>query len=560
MAKHLNLGEGQGKPQAYSPKPDRSLWLDWETGHGLDDDGRLIEPIMDSRRKKVRLADLLETARRFDMDRIMVCGKEPQGWAWLVPAPNMGEGPEAWEKFLPGWEDAGSNHDDPARGRFRHSETGHHVHVQLASEWITRQCSPGQALWTYQRVTEVMQTAIGRDWALMRNPAATGMNLWKLRVGASSYGMEAMDPTIGALIQATDPQHRIESFTAEMRCGCGDCIPLITTAELEGFTYADGRFMFHAIPKDLGAAPARMLTAQEATDLQAADPFHPARYRVRVTINEFWDSVGPFPVQREEGFGWHYPNRPGCTFETWVDSAELRAALPSGAIGRLEILEGIALTKCRPMDPYVNLITKMLDLTGKLVEAGQPVSPVGQAAVASVIKHMYRASIGYMSRRPRLHATSVTDPNLIPDGALEIKHVGNLWTFKTPHHFNSRDWETWHPEIAARVWGASRARMLDTPVAKSLLDATSGTSKTKAKFGLFQIDPDQLIAIQGDAIYTTRPLRWTLPERLGGGDDGADGRIRIKGYLPGPIAAPHDRVERQLLSDKSEREGWEGRF
>ena len=74
-------------------------------------------------------------------------------------------------------------------------------------------------------------------------------------------------------------------------------------------------------------------------------------------------------------------------------------------------------------------------------------------------------------------------------------------------------------------------------------------------YGALQIDPNQLIGIQGDAIYTTHPEQWTLPEEHGGIDDGADGRIRLKGYLAGPLPAPLTIDERQKLSNQAEERG-----
>lgn len=564
MSRHIQHGIDAARPAPHRPIPDRILWLDWTSGRGLDWDGRSVEPIMDSRRKYVRLVDLLETARHHHADRIMLCGKEPSGWSWLVPAPSMGSGPEAMQKFLPGWVDTGSYLERPARGRFQHVETAQKVQVMLASEWIPGGCDPVRGLWTFNRVTEVVAEAIHRDWGLMRTPSATGLNIWKL-TAAPSYDMAPMDPTIGALIQHTEPQHRFESFLATDRCGCGDCIPLIDSAEIEGFCYADGRFMFHVVPKPLGAAPAYMMSGDEAEQLYRQDPYHPARYRVQVTMDEFWMGPGLFPVKHDNPeLGWHYPNRGGCTFETWVDSHELTKGLASLGVERLEFLEGIRLTKTNSMEPFVGAIDRMLKLTEQLKEGGQDVSPMGKAAVASVIKAMYRSTIGAMSRRARLTSHFTADADQVPADSIDLERVDNGWRYKTRAATNPRDWETWHPEIAARVWGASRARMLETPVAKSLLDrdaiiGADGKRKTRT-YGLLQIDPEQLIGIQGDAIYTTRPMEWTLPEDLGGGDDGKDGRIRIKGYLPGPLPTPQSTSERQVLSNKAEAEGWQGKI
>ena len=106
---------------------------------------------------------------------------------------------------------------------------------------------------------------------------------------------------------------------------------------------------------------------------------------------------------------------------------------------------------------------------------------------------------------------------------------------------------TWHPEIAAQLWGEARCQVL---AGRRRVDGRS------LPFGALQIDPEQLIGIQGDAIYTTEIQPWTLPTRQGGMDDGENGRIRIKGYLQGPMPAPQTIDERHVLSDRAEEAGW----
>jgi hypothetical protein len=46
-----------------------------------------------------------------------------------------------------------------------------------------------------------------------------------------------------------------------------------------------------------------------------------------------------------------------------------------------------------------------------------------------------------------------------------------------------------------------------------------------------------------------------MPIEDGGGDDGKTGRLRLKGYLSGPVKTPITRDDRNRLRAKSERGG-----
>ena len=48
---------------------------------------------------------------------------------------------------------------------------------------------------------------------------------------------------------------------------------------------------------------------------------------------------------------------------------------------------------------------------------------------------------------------------------------------------------------------------------------------------------------------------WALSVAQGGGDDGKDGRLRVKGVLPGPLEAPRSGSERAALSEQAEQAG-----
>lgn len=546
------------RPQPHRPEPIPTVWLDFETGAGLDNEGRPITPIIGGRRRRPQLVDLLETARHHHARDLVLCGVVPaQPGEWLLPNQRtVARGGE----HTPGWVDIGHYLEDFGMGRFRHEETQQRLNVRLAREWFPepspeQALDPAKARSAWESLTWVVQQAIKRDWPLMRLPAQTGLNIWKLRA-PESYGMEHLDPDIGQEIQENEPQHRFEHYVeGPARCGCGDCLSLIPAGtELGAFAFADGRFMFHgAPPKELGAAPAWRLTRSQAANLFATDPWHPARYRIRFTVPAFWNHVGMFPVRQKSGAAraWHWPNRPGSVHETWADSREVNLA--AEWFWQVEILEGVQFTKAASLQPFAYAIGKMLELAETLVVDGQPASPRRRQVVASAIRHMYRTTIGSLARRSRTTSGFATDPSKVPAhavGGVTPLHGG--WIYQVPTLAKPSDADTWHPEIAARVWATSRVQVLSSPTAL----VTRGRAAGQKRYGALEVAPEQLIGIQGDALYTGEILDWTLPEKLGGGDDGRSGRIRLKGVVPGPLVAPVDWAARQRLSHEAEQRGW----
>lgn len=141
----------------------------------------------------------------------------------------------------------------------------------------------------------------------------------------------------------------------------------------------------------------------------------------------------------------------------------------------------------------------------------------------------------------------------VPGNAVgAVTQAAGGYVYQIPAPSRPGDADTWHPEIAAMVWAASRTAVLRTPTAK----VSRGRRAGHSRYGALEIPPEQMIGIHGDAIYTTKIQDWTLPSTVGGGDDGKTGRIRLKGFLPGPVDPPTDTANRMLLSSEAETRGW----
>lgn len=560
---------------AARPKPRPGIlvptvWLDYGTATGVTAQGQPVMAILGGRRTKhAQLVDLLNTALNQHVARLVVCGAFPaDGREWLLP----GEGVD-WEDFLPGWEAGNPHLEGDITGRFTHVETGQKLELRTSRAWFpTYPLTPQQTQWATLELGRIVAEAVKwQGWPLLENPGATGRNLWK-HLAPASYDMARMDPEIGRFIQATSPQGRNEHLVdGPSRCDCGSCLPTIAAGtQVPGFCYVDGRFMYGGVvTDDVGAAPAHWLNAADAEALFKAKPLYPARYHVRFTVPDGWDTLGLLGVKRRDQdpeSGWHWPNKPGTTWETWCDSAELNLAVTQGwDEPELEIIEGIKLTKANSLQPLANATDRMLTA---VAERWAGKNPAAASVLSSAIRQMYRVTIGSFSARPPLTTVTVQDPEQIPPSVETFETVRDPDTGRVTGYLYKvatrvQDPDTWHPEIASRVWALSRTRTLCTPIAKS---PHNGDGKVAPKRGALDIPPEQLIGVQTDAIYTTVAPEWAFPlETQGqvagqwtaiGGDDGRNGRMRMKGYVPGPMTVPQTRTERQELVTQAERNGY----
>lgn len=580
-------------PSSASKDAEPTVWLDFATAAGVNDAGDPVAPPEHASEGPV-VWQMLETALAAGATKVMVAGKAPTRADWLLADQNQPQ-----EQFTPGWVVGEKGHwlGDFPQGRFIHSATNQQVNVLLIEQWFPGQgpMDPSAARYCHRLLTQLVSDGLRRPgWVLSRLPGNAFAEIWRrvapwqesLKGQGSSkrpphYAMDHVDDDLGQLIQNNDPQHRIEIYTGQGRCGCGDCLPLVEdTAEM--LAYADGRFMYQGIIHDtIGAAPLKPLTAAEATALfDSSKGWAPARYRIRYTIPEVWkqppgDSaegeptvhVGLFPckIQFDDGeWRWHWPNRPGSTHEAWADAAELRLARQWWPDDAVEIVEGIAYTEVNSMGAVANLFGQLqkavdeLKVTsqGKPVDASEQLKAVMQAGV----RNLLLVGIGSLARRRWSRNVIVESPGHFPAGTEFERNENGTYTFQEPTAITSWDRDTWHPEIAARIWGAARAEVLQTRQARK---------HGVGHHGALSIPASELIAIQGDAIYTTTPRLWNLPVSVGGGDDGATGRIRIKGVAePGDvpdshradegnaIRLPRNRTELNQLSAWAEQSQW----
>lgn len=533
------------KPRVLFPKDEPTLWVDVRSGRAIDHTGRIGPIPAGPRRKSPNLTDCLDAAGRGLYQRIVFVG----------PVPPPREGIRHWLYVeTPGWKPL-HLWRNPSAGRFTpENPEGDEdtnpkrfaIEVRTSAEWFgALDLNPAQARDAWQTLwNTITQLSPGsRELGLMRSPAATGTNLW----AASLPRDLKLTPTpqdIREELHYTSGQHHIDQFVQGSECDCGDCRPLVSPTQagkIPGFYYVDGRFMYSSVCRELGIAGKRM-TGEECRQLlffSEKGRYARARYRVTARVPDDWPTLGLLPAKKDGTRDWHYPNRPGAVFETWIDGSEADLALSAG--WELTPHEGVLFTKARVMDTFAERITK-----GRAaVEGNADLDPIVKRAVTGALRQILISGIGNLASRGRPVEKRADTLREVPE---EYRHEamqhGKHFVWEEPAERNTVAGNNWYwPELSVQVWGRARARVLSTPAAN------------KFKGGALNVPPDTLIGINGDAIYTTELPAWALPESIGGGDDGKPGRLRVQGGLPRPQNAPLDRDALNRLRERAEREG-----
>jgi len=531
------------RPAPWKVRPIPTVWLDYVTGTGVTDSGARVTPKIEGRRKRPSLADLLDTAHNLSAERIMLTGKIPQagvgGEHWLITE-------------TPGWTAGGHWLSSPPTGRFTHDITGRKLEVRTVEEWFTSpdaSLSADEARQAWAATSEALKS-VARDAELLKSPAATGTQLWAQSL-PRTLDPEPLDSDVADLLHRTAGQHRIEHLTTGPgACACGSCRPLVDLKQQPrgGFAYTDGRFMYAALCRELGTGPARRLTGEQAEELITTNPYARARFSVRFTVPEGWDTLGVLPLAHQDADdGWHYPNVPGAGGETWVDGVELKVALDSG--WGIDFLEGIEFTKARVLDTWSDRLRRARE---RLTQA-QDLPPAVRSAAVSAMRAILIQGIGAFASRGRETTQVVWSAREVPaHAAATLVRHGDAFVYRTrAARPQGQAAALYRPELAAQVWSRGRARVLECPTALSKRVPGAGLSRMG---GALAVDPQTLLAVNGDAIYTTTIPSWSLPVSSGGGDDGDVGRMRLQGWLAS-TKLPSTTAERNRLRQRAESAG-----
>jgi hypothetical protein len=215
-----------------------------------------------------------------------------------------------------------------------------------------------------------------------------------------------------------------------------------------------------------------------------------------------WAHIGLLPMRRQ---GWEYPMQGSG----WVDRRE--GELADRNSWCLDSRQCLTWSSEGALDRWADGLQWCLR----------------QSKEEPLVHRMFRRvalnTIGSLHRSvvSRHRACSVSGMDSPPAGipSLRMSEDGStyFWTEQTP--LSGRALLYCHPEWTTTIWARCRAR-----VAQAAL----------------QFPREQVIALRQDALFTSQPHpTW--------GDDGAVGRFRLKGQVPGPLPAPRTLEELQVL-------------
>lgn len=527
-------------------KPLRVLFLDSKTGAGFTSTGHKVDPTMGGRRTATpSLEDILDTAASYGAQMVLLTGKglkpAKDGRSWVTAPTREWVHGNHWIK--------GEN----VTGRYTSVDGTRKIDVGLCSNWfgsVPVNAAQAQKAWAglnyYIGLVEPRQS-------LMKTPSKTGSYLWGFAI-QKKFDTPPLDGYMAELLHSTSGQGHIEHLVAgDYAAKHPDCIPLIDpekTPFIEQYANIDGRSMYASVCNELGTGPIHELRQSEAADLWQNNKYAHARYRVNIQVPRDWNHVGVLGMKDGSNRDtWLYPNRPGARFETWADHRELIVADRNGWI--IQPLEALKFTeKMRPLDVFSDWIVRL----NKTIEerAGAGGDPMIPKAAKAAMRGILVQGIGRFAMRGRSTMLLTDDLDAVPGEAVAsvTELPGGQFSYEVWDGLADRDLPYYHPELAVQVWGWARANVLDSRTASG------------HKTGALHVDPSTLIAIETDAIHTSSLPRWAAPAAMGGADDGAVGRLRLKGYAKGRIKTPVTLEERHDLRRKAEKTdlttAWDG--
>lgn len=568
------------RPRPYSPKRIQTFYMDFVSGRGFTDAGTMFTSNISRGYKNPSLEDKLETVYAL-MDpagseaTIIFTGQVPKINAIDVEPDDDADTIRSrhWLLVRTGaWKSIGHWLGAPPTGRFEHEVTHKYIEVRTAAEWFgSTPLTPPQAREAFMLLELILVSSFrsylpsGVSSMLMKTPAATGANLWAHSM-PKQIELVPLTDDIAEELHATSGQHHVEHTVAGPSLDRHeDVLPLIEPGvlpSLDSFSAIDGRYMYAALCNQLGVGPGTRLNRARAADLLREQPYARARYRIKFTVPAGWRNVGVFGMQhRNVREGWYYPNRPGAVGETWADGAEIFVAQKFG--WQVEPLEAVvfnekkpterkkfhgdetdarrAMTDARPLDAWAKKLTE----ARYNVTLDPSMESIYKMAMGAALRAILIQTVGKFASRGRSKTVVTYNPMEVSAYAQSLRPVrfGEAHVYKVPTgSLSAQQLPYYRPELAAQVWGRARARVL--------YNKTNGH-----ECGVLTLPGNSILGVNGDAVYTSHLPTWARSVEDGGADDGKVGRLRLQGYLSGPLKTPVLRDQRDKMAAQAVKAG-----
>ncbi|WP_269929320.1 hypothetical protein [Kocuria massiliensis] len=561
------------RPLVYSIKKIETFFMDFTTGVGVTSTGRHFRAETSRGYKNPSLKDKLDLVGYLSDQtereaRIMFTGKVPKA------LPGKASNTRHWLDVDTGdWmvdQQFGHWKAIPPTGRFHHRQNKKYVEVRTAAEWFgSTALNPVQVQQSFQVLDALISDAFGSvlpagdRTALMKSPGATGQRLWAVSI-PTAMPLTPVTDDIAEELHATSGQHHLEHSVAGPDLDSHpDVVPLIdpkVSPEVNNFSYVDGRFMYASLCRGIGLGPGRRYNRTQTADLLREDPYLRARIQVKFQVPDTWRHVGLFGVQHPDAQdGWYWPNRPGAQGIAWVDASEFFVAEKFGWI--LDPVESVVFSKkmpsqrkrfhgddskarrhlveAKPLDTWASKIVS----ARTSIESDGSLEPWLKSALGAALRAILIQTIGSFASRGRGGSVTVDDPRNIPAEYLSsAEQQGKKWVYYKPSALGQRQKQNYRPEYAVQIWGRGRAKTLWHRAGDQ-------------QCGALTMEGNQVIGINGDAVYSTTVPQWSLPSSQNGADDGKTGRMRLQGLLRGPVKTPQTRQDRDRLRDRAIKDG-----
>lgn len=447
---------------------------------------------------KPSVAEQLEGLDVLGVERVFLIGDRPGRTVAGVRQWVTGELPAGWSHSERGHFMEG---DSPVF-RFEHVG-GLRVELHRASAWFGDQAGRAECAEAWKLLGHLVAGAF-EGAVLMATPTTTGRELW-LRTIAEGREWPVLPDELQELVRSTSGQGRIELVRGP------DQWP---GAELPALVELDARWAYAALCRQLGSG------VPVLDQLDVFEDQRRGRYRVRATVPADWCHVGILPA-KDGADGWRWPARPGESFESWCDGAELLVAARAG--WRFTVLERLLYpvqqAGAGPLDLWATKLAKVRAKAESLAAVGARSPEVCQLVMAGVRAMLLHAIGGFHGAPHRVtRALPVERADEAPAGAA-LRLEGDVVAWP---EVRRPAWpEMVHPEWSSAVWARARARLLVAP----------------GGAGALSVPFEQLVAFRTDAIYmTARPMpAWP--------DEGRPGQYRVKSERVGPMPAPANQAE-----------------